>query len=321
MNIQGYKITAEGISKLTEPQFEEQSSDKHSLYILDVQTRDRSEAANVLRKYKVSESVLEYIQEPAEHIRFQMIEKSTYGELAYFASSSNPPLNYFAVIGYENCLFLIYDNDEKLTSEIVNELSAWIHSGSDTVDQEIVMYIIINEILTSYGKLILKYREEIEHFAKDFDREDVEIDPDKILEYKSDLSDFTSVFEKLHFTLNFPPAKDRVGKESPYQVYFGDLMKILNTLRMSLSRTEDRVNSLNNHYLLLLQEKSNRRINFLTIIQAIFVPLTLVTGIYGMNFSNMPELNFQYGYFFVLGLMVVITLVFVRYFSKHGWFD
>jgi Mg2+ and Co2+ transporter CorA len=90
---------------------------------------------------------------------------------------------------------------------------------------------------------------------------------------------------------------------------------------MSLSRTEDRVDSLNNHYLLLLQEKSNRRINFLTIIQAIFVPLTLLTGIYGMNFSNMPELNFQYGYFFVLGLMVVITLVFLRYFSKHGWFD
>jgi hypothetical protein len=44
-----------------------------------------------------------------------MIEKYTYGELAYFASSSNPPLNYFAVIGYENYLFLIYDNDEKLT--------------------------------------------------------------------------------------------------------------------------------------------------------------------------------------------------------------
>jgi len=69
------------------------------------------------------------------------------------------------------------------------------------------------------------------------------------------------------------------------------------------------------------QEKANKRLNFLTIIQAIFVPLTLMTGIYGMNFVNMPELNWHFGYFFLLGVLVLIASVFIRYFYKNGWFD
>ena len=92
-------------------------------------------------------------------------------------------------------------------------------------------------------------------------------------------------------------------------------------LKESLDQTEKRLNSLNDHYDLLIQNKSNKRLNFLTIIQAIFVPLTLLAGIYGMNFAFMPELNFRYGYFIFLGIMVVIALVFLRYFYKHGWFD
>lgn len=48
----------------------------------------------------------------------------------------------------------------------------------------------------------------------------------------------------------------------------------------------------------------------LTVITAIFVPLTFIVGIYGMNFHNMPELSWEYGYFYILGLMLVIAAVF-----------
>jgi magnesium transporter len=78
---------------------------------------------------------------------------------------------------------------------------------------------------------------------------------------------------------------------------------------------------LHDHYQLLLQKKANKRLNFLTIIQAIFVPLTLLAGIYGMNFQHIPELELQYGYFISLGLMVIIAIAFLWYFYKHGWFD
>ncbi len=91
-------------------------------------------------------------------------------------------------------------------------------------------------------------------------------------------------------------------------------------LKISAAQIEDRLNSLHDHYDLLLQDKSNKRLNFLTIIQAIFVPLTLIAGIYGMNFQFMPELTFKYGYFISLGSMLIVSLFFLKYFYKHGWF-
>ncbi len=61
--------------------------------------------------------------------------------------------------------------------------------------------------------------------------------------------------------------------------------------------------------------------NLLTIVQAIFVPLTFIAGIYGMNFAYMPALEWRYSYFVVVGTMILITMFSIRYFYKHGWFN
>jgi magnesium transporter len=57
----------------------------------------------------------------------------------------------------------------------------------------------------------------------------------------------------------------------------------------------------------------------LTIIATIFMPLTFITSLYGMNFRNMPELSWQYGYFGVLGAMVVVAVSMLWYFRKKRW--
>ena len=46
---------------------------------------------------------------------------------------------------------------------------------------------------------------------------------------------------------------------------------------------------------------------------------TLVAGVYGMNFANMPELHWHFGYFFALGLMLLRLVVLYRFFKKSGW--
>lgn len=66
--------------------------------------------------------------------------------------------------------------------------------------------------------------------------------------------------------------------------------------------------------------KMNRIMQVLTLVSVVFLPLTLITGIYGMNFINMPELKWQYGYYFVLALMFCISIGCVIYFKKEKWF-
>lgn len=61
-------------------------------------------------------------------------------------------------------------------------------------------------------------------------------------------------------------------------------------------------------------------VRLLTIISAIFLPLTLIAGIYGMNFKVMPELQWAYGYYYSLGLMLFIVFLFLSIFYYFGWF-
>ena len=58
----------------------------------------------------------------------------------------------------------------------------------------------------------------------------------------------------------------------------------------------------------------------LTIISATFLPLTLIAGIYGMNFTNMPELDEGYAYFIVLVGMAIFAIAMVLFFIRKGWF-
>ena len=69
------------------------------------------------------------------------------------------------------------------------------------------------------------------------------------------------------------------------------------------------------------QDKTNRRLAILTILSAIFMPLTFISGIYGMNFDTMPELHFSFGYPLVLISMVLIAGGMYLFFKTKGWFD
>jgi magnesium transporter len=66
--------------------------------------------------------------------------------------------------------------------------------------------------------------------------------------------------------------------------------------------------------------RMNQVMKTLTIISSIFIPLTFVAGIYGMNFTNMPELEWQNGYYMILGLFLAIAIVMIIYFKKKKWF-
>jgi magnesium transporter len=72
-------------------------------------------------------------------------------------------------------------------------------------------------------------------------------------------------------------------------------------------------------YISLTSHQLNNTMKVLTIITAIFVPITFIAGIYGMNFDNMPELHHEYGYYFVIGAIVAIAAGMVVLFKKVSW--
>lgn len=75
-----------------------------------------------------------------------------------------------------------------------------------------------------------------------------------------------------------------------------------------------------NIFFSLQNQKMNQIMKTLTIVSVIFMPLTFIVGVYGMNFENMPELSMKNGYYLVWIVMVVITILMVVYFKRKKWF-
>lgn len=103
------------------------------------------------------------------------------------------------------------------------------------------------------------------------------------------------------------------------KIYLEDVYDHLSTVRDSLDLYIELNNSMRESYSYSIGLKTNEVMKLLTIISTLFIPLTFLVGVYGMNFENIPELSWEYGYFYVWGLMILITVLLIFYFKKRKW--
>ena len=109
----------------------------------------------------------------------------------------------------------------------------------------------------------------------------------------------------------------KLSNESKKQIR--SLYDRLSYLRHNLENQHNRVIILREAYNSSLSATLNETIRTLTVIATIVLPLTLIAGIYGMNFEVMPELQWRYGYYYALGLMAAVSICLISYFKIKRW--
>jgi magnesium transporter len=101
--------------------------------------------------------------------------------------------------------------------------------------------------------------------------------------------------------------------------YFRDLSNsCLNAIEEANS-TQRALESLENIYFSALSQKMNETMKVLTTVATIFIPLTFIAGVYGMNFEHMPELKWQYGYYYIWGIMLLVLAGMIYFFKRKKW--
>jgi magnesium transporter len=101
--------------------------------------------------------------------------------------------------------------------------------------------------------------------------------------------------------------------------FFRDVHDHLQRISDLAENYRDLVSGLFDIHFSVVATKTNEVMKTLAVVSAIILPLSLIAGIYGMNFENMPELKSQNGYFAVLGIMVIVTASLLIYFWRRGW--
>lgn len=124
------------------------------------------------------------------------------------------------------------------------------------------------------------------------------------------LRDFTAKMEREELSLIEPR----------HMKYYFEVRDMCLALTDTCDHLEMRLESLINLFFSVQGHRMNQVMKTLTIVATIFIPLTFVAGIYGMNFANMPELQWKWGYPAVWGIMLALFGLMMVYFRRKKWF-
>ncbi|MCF8460998.1 MAG: magnesium/cobalt transporter CorA [Flavobacteriales bacterium] len=102
--------------------------------------------------------------------------------------------------------------------------------------------------------------------------------------------------------------------------YFRDVYDHLIQIADNLETNREVLSGLMDMHVANMSNRMNQVMKVLTVIASLFIPLTFIAGIYGMNFDNMPELHWEHGYFYAWGLMIVVFISMLIYFKQKRWF-
>ncbi|MDD1625380.1 MAG: magnesium and cobalt transport protein CorA, partial [Methylococcaceae bacterium] len=102
--------------------------------------------------------------------------------------------------------------------------------------------------------------------------------------------------------------------------YFGDIYDHAIRIIEAMESYRDLIAGMLEIYLSSVSNKMNETMKVLTVFASIFIPLTFIAGVYGMNFEYMPELKWKWGYPALWGVFIGVTVFLLMYFKKKKWF-
>ena len=108
-----------------------------------------------------------------------------------------------------------------------------------------------------------------------------------------------------------------IQKENFY--YFSELKDECLTILEEIDTASQMLDGLSNLFYAIQGQRMNEIMKMLTLVSTIFIPITFIAGIYGMNFKYMPELDQPYGYYSIWGIIVITVASFLFFFKKKGW--
>ncbi|HEY8405028.1 MAG TPA: magnesium/cobalt transporter CorA [Flavobacteriales bacterium] len=184
-----------------------------------------------------------------------------------------------------------------------------------TKDAYYLLYLILDTVVDNYIAISEKFAGHINHLETIVLQKPNEQTQARILAFRKELLDFKRSIDPLKEAVN--TIMREMDEENAK--YYRDLYDHVIYESENLAMYRELVANLLDLYHSNLGIKMNQIMKVLTIITTIFVPLTFIVGVYGMNFENMPELQMKNGYFIVLGVMALLVILMLVYFQRKKW--
>ena len=248
---------------------------------------------------------------------------------------------------YEEYLFIVfkmlhYDNDrlnnehismvmgkdyvltfQEAEGDVFSDLRERLEHGKGRirgVGADYLMFAILDAVVDNYFSVIEYLSNKVELLEdKLFDKKEHPDIAEEIQQLKKEILKIRKAVVPLREVVNRLEKIDYTIIEERTNKYIRDLYDHIIQVNESVEIYREMIWSLMDMYMTTISNKMNEVMKVLTIMASIFIPLTFMAGIYGMNFDHMPELHLRYGYYYLWGLMILVFLGLLWYFKRKKW--
>ena len=243
-------------------------------------------------------------------IVFKMLYLSEQGEGIIYEQIS--------LILSENCVISFQEREGDVFNIIRERLRAG-KGRTRKMGADYLTYSLIDATVDAYFTVLEKIGERIEETEDAVVRNPTMEIVHKIHNLKRELIYLRKSIWPLRDVINLLERSETPLVKESTELYFRDVYD--HTVRAvdTLETYRDMVSGMLEIYISSVSNKMNEIMKVLTIIATIFIPLTFIAGVYGMNFKFMPEIQWHWGYFASLFLMAVVGITMIFYFKKKKW--
>ncbi|MCJ7801961.1 MAG: magnesium/cobalt transporter CorA [Candidatus Marinimicrobia bacterium] len=206
------------------------------------------------------------------------------------------------------------DTFDSVRNRLNNQIGKIRTRGADYL-----LYTLVDTVVDSYFSIIDTLNENIQKLEDQIISNPSNDVLEKIQYYKKDVQFLRKTISPLRDSVGFLCKADTNLIADGTTLYFKDTFDHILHINDSLNEMRDNLTSQLEIFHSNLSDQMNAVMKVLTIIATIFIPLTFIAGIYGMNFKFMPELDWYWGYPSILGIMAIIFISMIYYFKKNNW--
>lgn len=180
-------------------------------------------------------------------------------------------------------------------------------------------YALVDYIVDKYYQTLDIIEEEVEALEESISNATDDMDKGKIYSLKKEILKIRKSVSPLREAINMFSRSDSPLIEERTSTFIRDVYDHTIQVIDTTDNLRDILSGLQDLYLSEISMKMNKIMQFLTIVTALFVPLSFLTGLYGMNFEYIPELKIKNGYFILWAFMIICVLGMLYYFRRKKW--
>lgn len=184
---------------------------------------------------------------------------------------------------------------------------------------DFLMLRLLNAVMDSYHVVLDDLTDRIQQLESDLLLQNNQVNLFHILEMKRQWAEIRKWIAPLAYVVRDLKADSHDYFKSSNIAYINELQDQIHNLMTDLELAREAMNNLIDIHRENQGRTTNDIMKTLTVISAIFIPLTFIVGVYGMNFEVFPELKWKYGYLFIWIVMILVAAVMRMYFVRRKW--